>query len=465
MKKILVVDDEAAITTHLEAKLTHYGYEVVGRASSGEEAITKARLLHPDLILMDIVMPGPIDGIEAARRIKKELNIPVIFLTAYGDDTFIQRAQEAEPSGYIIKPFQDAELKAVIKIALYNKKISDALQESFRSWQSLAKNLEEAIILANWNKEIFFWNKGAEIILGYRENEVLGKPINFFISEGTDPQVKALVEQSLSSNLSDLKDRWVEIIGVKKDFTRIPLEVHFSSVQFGPQESLLCLLRDITTQKRFESQLESLVEEKKKSIHHLKHEIINNLQLISRLIELQSDYLKPGVHSSEAYRIQEKILNQLKTNKDLLKISTSSQINFASYLKSLISRLSEAYDIKPQKIQIKLSLLSANLCLKQAVLCGLIVSELVSNAFKHAFPGNKRGTVEISYSQDSEGYHTLKISDNGCGLPKDIDPLRAKTPGFRIVSKLAEELEANITIHRAKRTIFTLRFRGKEICE
>jgi len=73
MEKILVVDDEAAITTHLEAKLNHFGYEVVGRASSGKEAIAKARLLHPDLILMDIVMPGEIDGIKAAHQIKKEL--------------------------------------------------------------------------------------------------------------------------------------------------------------------------------------------------------------------------------------------------------------------------------------------------------------------------------------------------------------------------------------------------------
>ncbi len=156
MTKILVVDDEAAITTHLEAKLTHYGFEVVGRASSGQEAITKAHLLRPDLILMDIVMPGKIDGIEAALQIKKELDIPIIFLTAYSDDAFIHRAQAVEPSGYIVKPFQDAELKAAITIALYNKKITNALRESFNSWQSLAKNLEEAIILANWNQEIFF---------------------------------------------------------------------------------------------------------------------------------------------------------------------------------------------------------------------------------------------------------------------------------------------------------------------
>lgn len=465
MTKILVVDDEAAITTHLEAKLTHYGFEVVGRASSGQEAITKAHLLRPDLILMDIVMPGKIDGIEAALQIKKELDIPIIFLPAYSDDAFIHRAQAVEPSGYIVKPFQDAELKAAITIALYNKKITNALRESFNSWQSLAKNLEEAIILANWNQEIFFWNKGAEKILGYKEPEVSGKPITFFISEGTDPQVKKLIEQSLPPSLPNLKDKWVEIIGVKKDFTRIPLEIHLSTIQFGPQESLLCLLRDITTKKRYEIQLESLAEEKKKSINELKHEIINNLQLISRLIELQSDYFKLGIPTSEAHKIQEKILEQLKTNEDLLKISTSSQINFSAYLQSLTSRLSKAYNINPQKIQIKLSLAKANLCLKQAVLCGLIVSELVSNAFKHAFPKGQRGVVKTSLWQDTEGYHNLTIKDNGRGLPESIDPLHSPTPGFKIIIQLAEELQADLSVNKTQGTSFALRFKGKEICD
>lgn len=461
MEKILVVDDEAAITTHLEAKLNHFGYEVVGRASSGKEAIAKARLLHPDLILMDIVMPGEIDGIEAAHQIKKELNIPVVFLTAYGDDTFIQRAQEVQPSGYIIKPFQDAELKAVIKIALYNKRISDALEESFRSWQSLAKNLEEAIILANWQKEIFFWNKGAEKILGYPEKEALGKPIDFFIGEGTDPQIKNFIEKSLPAKLSERKDQWLEIVGVKKDLSPIPLEIHFSLAPFGPQESLLCLIRDLTFQKRIETQLESLVEEKKKSLDVLKHEITNNLQLISRLIELQSDYLTSGNDPAKAYQRQEEILNQLRSNKDLLKF----KINFANYLQSLISRLREAYNINPQKIHIKLSLLNTHLCLNEAVLCGLIVSELISNTFTHAFPGNQKGTVEISFSQDSEGYHLLKIKDNGCGLPEDIDPLHPKTPGFQITHKLIKELEATLSVQRFPGTTFTLRFREQEVCD
>jgi CheY-like chemotaxis protein len=90
MSKILVVDDEAIITMQLERRLTAMGYSVAGMAASGEGAVEKARSIRPDLVLMDIVMPGEMNGIEAARIITTELGIPVVFITAYADDTILE---------------------------------------------------------------------------------------------------------------------------------------------------------------------------------------------------------------------------------------------------------------------------------------------------------------------------------------------------------------------------------------
>ena len=112
--KILVVDDETLIAMGLESCLTSLGYEVVGTASSGEEAISMARELRPDLLLTDIVMPGKIDGVEAAKIIKAELNIPVIFVTAH-EDKALRRAKEAEPIGYLLKPFSLGEVRVKLK--------------------------------------------------------------------------------------------------------------------------------------------------------------------------------------------------------------------------------------------------------------------------------------------------------------------------------------------------------------
>lgn len=130
MEKLLVVEDESIIALELEEHLTAMGYEVVGRASSGVEAIAKARELRPDLILMDIVMPGEKSGIDAAEEIKSEMDVPVIFVTAYADEEFIKSAKTVGPFGYIVKPYEDRELRAGIEIALYRKGMERELQKA-----------------------------------------------------------------------------------------------------------------------------------------------------------------------------------------------------------------------------------------------------------------------------------------------------------------------------------------------
>ena len=129
MSKILVVDDEAIITMQLEERLTAMGYTVAGMASSGEDAIEKARRLTPDLVLMDIVMPGKLNGIEAAKTIA-ELEIPVVFVTSYADDAIIEKAKQVRPYGYIVKPFNELEIKAAIEVALFRKTAEQELRKA-----------------------------------------------------------------------------------------------------------------------------------------------------------------------------------------------------------------------------------------------------------------------------------------------------------------------------------------------
>ena len=133
MSKILVVDDEAIITMQLEERLAAMGYTVVGMAASGEDAIEKARRLAPDLVLMDIVMPGKQNGIEAAKTIAGDLDIPVVFVTSYADDAIIEKAKQVGPYGYIVKPFNELEIKAAIEVALFRKTAEKEFQKSARA--------------------------------------------------------------------------------------------------------------------------------------------------------------------------------------------------------------------------------------------------------------------------------------------------------------------------------------------
>jgi len=149
MPDILIVDDEAYISTQVEEHLSSIGYDVVGMASSGQAAIEMAKSLHPDLVLMDIVLPGKLDGIEAAQIIKEEQDIPVIFLTAYTDDKLIERAKNVEPFGYIVKPFQEREIKAAIEVALYKKEMEEALQRAHDGLERRVKERTEELTKAN----------------------------------------------------------------------------------------------------------------------------------------------------------------------------------------------------------------------------------------------------------------------------------------------------------------------------
>jgi two-component system, response regulator PdtaR len=120
--KILIVEDESILALGLKKKLENLGYSVTDIAASGNETFNKVNANKPDLILMDIVIKGDIDGIETAAELNKTESIPVIYLTAYADDEILKRAATTEPYGYILKPYKEKELKANIEMAIYRKK-------------------------------------------------------------------------------------------------------------------------------------------------------------------------------------------------------------------------------------------------------------------------------------------------------------------------------------------------------
>ncbi len=116
--RILIVEDELVVSKYIEACLKNIGYEVADIITSGEEAVSKTESIMPDLILMDIRLNGKMTGTEAAVKIKENLDVPIVFLTAYADDKNIEMAKASEPYGYLVKPFYEKELHTTIEMAL-----------------------------------------------------------------------------------------------------------------------------------------------------------------------------------------------------------------------------------------------------------------------------------------------------------------------------------------------------------
>ncbi len=130
MSRILIADDEWLTRLEIEEMLTDLGYEVVGQAETGAESIALARERNPDLVIMDVAMPGELNGIEAAGRIKNESGTPIIFVSGHGDPEYVEAAKEIAPFGYVMKPFDEQEIRASVEIALTKRALELKLKEA-----------------------------------------------------------------------------------------------------------------------------------------------------------------------------------------------------------------------------------------------------------------------------------------------------------------------------------------------
>jgi CheY-like chemotaxis protein len=136
--RIFIIEDEPSLALDLQRKLQRLGYEVTGIAPTGEEALLLVEQCLPDLIISDIMLDGPMDGVEATATIRKSHDLPVIFLSSLSDDATIARAKRTEPYAYLVKPCDEKDLRAAVEIALYR-------QQMERERRELITRLEEAL--------------------------------------------------------------------------------------------------------------------------------------------------------------------------------------------------------------------------------------------------------------------------------------------------------------------------------
>jgi PAS domain S-box-containing protein len=216
--KILIVEDEALIALDIQKRLKANGYQVVGVVSNGRDAIQSAEELSPDLILMDIVINGDIDGIEAARQIQARMFTPIVYVTAYADNLTLSRVKETSPYGYIVKPFRDNQLNSTIQIALQLSAEEKRLRDSQKWLRSVLQSIGDGVIVTDDNSRVTFLNSVAQEMVGWRIEDAFEKPLNevFQISidgsgEGTDWLIRRILSEGatvsiVSASLTRTKD-------------------------------------------------------------------------------------------------------------------------------------------------------------------------------------------------------------------------------------------------------------------
>lgn len=179
--RILIVEDNAIVAYNLQDKLLEMGYEPCGVLFSGEDAVVRLPELQPDLVLMDIRLPGEIDGVEAAARIRAQYDVPVVYVTGHSDEATLQRAKCTEPFGYLLKPFDDREVMSAIEMALYKHRMEHLLRESERRYRFLSELTsdyayavhvdEDGRMLLDWASEAFLRFTGLEVGRSYSVDE------------------------------------------------------------------------------------------------------------------------------------------------------------------------------------------------------------------------------------------------------------------------------------------------------
>ena len=252
--RILVVEDESVVAKDIQWSLKSLGYTICGWASSGEEALEKAEALKPDLVLMDIVLKGGVDGVEAAEHIRTNFDIPIVYLTAYADEHTLQRAKVTEPFGYILKPFEERELHTTIEVALYKHETERRIKQSQYWLSTTLKSISDGVITTNTEGKVTFLNLNAEALTGWKESEALGEDLtgifNVRDQEGAPLPVKPWLESLREGKVFGPMSH---LLVSGKD-TAIPIDYSTAPIrdERGNTIGMVLAFRDITERKKAE---------------------------------------------------------------------------------------------------------------------------------------------------------------------------------------------------------------------
>jgi PAS domain S-box-containing protein len=173
--RIFIVEDEGIVAADIEDHLKRLEFDVAGNAASGEDAVSRVAEARPDLVLMDIVLRGEMDGLEAARQIREQFDIPVVFLTSHADPSTFRWASRTEPFGYVLKPFDERELRITIEMALYRHRAEQRLRQMERWLATTLNSIGDGVIATDIQGRLTFMNPVAQQLTGWPLVDALGR--------------------------------------------------------------------------------------------------------------------------------------------------------------------------------------------------------------------------------------------------------------------------------------------------
>jgi len=432
--QILIVEDDGIIAKDIQNTLEGLGYAVAAITSNAEGAIEKAAETQPDLVLMDIMLEGDMDGVEAAEQIRDRFGIPVVYLTAHADEKTLHRAKTTGPYGYILKPFNEMELHTNIEIALYKSGLEKKLKENEQLLATTLRSIGDAVITTDVNGSVTFMNPVAESLTGWRQKDAVRRPLKDvfnIIDEHTGEQIEDPVTRVLRDGVAvGLANNTVLIA---KDGTKRSIDDSGAPIKDckGNIMGVVLVFRDITEKRRAEREL--LKADKLESLGVLSggiaHDFNNILTSILGNISIAKMFAKPGdkiferLEEAENDCVRARVLTQkiltfsrggapiMKTAfiSELLRDSASFALS-GSNVRCEFSIPDDLWRIEVDEGQIAQAISNLIINASQAMPGGGVINLLAENIVvdeRQGIPLNNGGYVKIS------------VTDHGIGIPKE----------------------------------------------
>ncbi|MFA6504592.1 MAG: response regulator [Treponemataceae bacterium] len=355
MPKIVICEDEHIVALDIRRHLTRFGYEVLGSYASGEEAIAACSNEKPDLVLMDIHLQGDLDGIAAAGKIFDDFSIPVVLLTAYADEDTVSRAKESRPFGYIIKPFEERELRTAIEIALYRHSMDLKLRLSEERYRSLFEEAPSANFTATVDGLINDCNGAFIRLLGFSDAEaVRGTNV---AERFADKKDGSLFLERIKELDSIAAEEWtlLKLDGIQKI---VLATIAKAKEQSGGEMELRVFLVDISERRELESQLRQA--QKMEAVGRFAGGIAHDFNNIITAIMGYCNLLAEDVGNDASLRIEvDGILTAAKKA-----VNLTRQLLAFSRKQSLEPRIVDANQILGELEKMSRRLVSENIALK-----------------------------------------------------------------------------------------------------
>jgi len=460
--RVLILEDVPLDAELIEIQLKREGLEFKSKIVDNEEMYRKVIAeFKPSIILADHSLPQ-FDGI-TAMNIAGEISpsTPFIFVSGkIGEDFAVEMLKEGA-TDYVLKnnlsklPHAVTRALEEAKEKMEKSAAEEALKEREEKYRNLFEYLPSYVVVLGLDGRILDINHAAAKFGPLSREETVGMyftDLQSIIGEDSsfyqELFSKFLEGEDIGPFESRLKSREGEI--------RL-MEVHPAPLYKNNElYAIQIIAQDITERKKAETEINASLKEKEMLLGEINSRVRNYMNIISSLLELQSVYMKDEENREILKDNKNRVKSMLLIHDGLSLSEDFALIDFSQYTKKLIELINNSYNVDKSRIKVNSKAEGLMLDIDAAIPCGLIVNELLTNAAKHAFPGDEEGEVCVEFGLDNHENNVLIVRDNGVGLPDEINFKESGTMGFQLVNTLVNQLKGSVILSRDKGTTFQI---------